>query len=200
MSALGLVQAFGFTSELGVMQANGVRIFGFPRIFPIRNDWLPLGRDGMMSHGQVPLVFKQGPNPHNGRLAMTMVKILAGGIGLAAIAGGAPAIAQYNPANPAGAQAQLAAQQCSAAVEAQLKTRNYGAVSEAGTAGVLTVTRADAEKGFVRVRGTATSGVPSLVGSVGALSAAQSPPADLTFKCRIDYRGRILELDIDRVK
>ena len=131
---------------------------------------------------------------------MTMVKILAGGIGFAAIAGAAGAIAPYNPASPVGAQAQLAAQQCSAAVEARLKTRAYGAVSEPGTAGVLTVTRADAEKNFVRVRGTATSGVPAIVGTAGTLAASQSPPADLTFKCRIDYRGRVLELDIDRMK
>jgi len=131
---------------------------------------------------------------------MTMAKILAGGVGLAAIAGAAPATAQYNPASPVGAQAQLAAQQCSAAVEAELKTRDYGAVSDAGTAGVLTVTRADAEKEFVRVRGTATSGVPSVVGAVGTLGAAHAPTADLTFKCRIDYRGRVLELDIDRMK
>lgn len=131
---------------------------------------------------------------------MTMAKILVGGVGLAAIAGGATAAAPYNPASPVGAQAQLAAQQCSAAIEAELKTRDYGAVSQPGTAGVLTVSRADAEKKFVRVRGTATSGVPALVGTAGALAAAQSPPADLTFKCRIDYRGRVLELDIDRIK
>ena len=131
---------------------------------------------------------------------MTMVKILTGGVGLAAIAGATQAIAQYNPASPVGAQAQLAAQQCSAAVEAELKTRDYGAVSEPGTAGVLTVTRADAEKSFVRVRGTATSGVPAIVGVAGTLASAQSPTADLTFKCRIDYRGRVLELDIDRMK
>ena len=131
---------------------------------------------------------------------MTMVKILTGGVGLAAIAGATQAIAQYNPASPVGAQAQLAAQQCSAAVEAELKTRDYGAVSEPGTAGVLTVTRADAEKSFVRVRGTATSGVPAIVGVAGTLASAQSPAADLTFKCRIDYRGRVLELDIDRMK
>ncbi len=131
---------------------------------------------------------------------MKMVKILAGGIGLAAISGAAPATAQYNPASPAGAPAQLAAQQCSAAVEARLKSRGYGVVSEPGTARVLTVTRADAEKRFVRVRGTATSGVPAIVSSVGTLAAAQAPPADLKFKCRIDYRGRILELDVDRIK
>jgi hypothetical protein len=131
---------------------------------------------------------------------MTMAKIFAGGVGLAAIAGAAPAAASYNPASPVGAQAQLAAQQCSAAVEARLKTRDYGAVSEPGTVGVVTVTRADAEKRFVRVRGTATSGVPSVIGAVGTLAAAQAPTADLTFKCRIDYRGRILELDIDRIK
>lgn len=131
---------------------------------------------------------------------MTMEKILAGGIGLAAIAAAAPATAQYDPASPIGAQAQLAAQQCSAAVEAQLKTRDYGAVSAPGTARVLTVTRADAEKRFVRVRGTATSGVPSTIGAVGTLAAAQVPTADLTYKCRIDYRGRVLELDVDRIK
>jgi hypothetical protein len=131
---------------------------------------------------------------------MTMAKILIGGVGLATIAGAAPATAQYNPASPVGAQAQLAAQQCSAAVEARLKTHAYGAISEPGTAGVLTVTRADAEKKFVRVRGTATSGVPAIVGTAGALAAATAPPADLTYKCRIDYRGRVLELDIDRMK
>lgn len=130
---------------------------------------------------------------------MTIARIFAGGIGLAAISA-VPAAAQYNAASPAGAQAQLAAQQCSAAVEAQLKARDYGAVSEPGTARVLTVTRADAEKRFVRVRGTATSGVPSTIGAVGTLAAAHVPTADLTYKCRIDYRGRILELDIDRIK
>ena len=131
---------------------------------------------------------------------MTMVKMFAGGLGLAVLAGAAPAIAQINPASPVGAQAQLAAQQCSAAVESELKTRDYAAVSAPGTARVLTVTRADAEKRFVRVRGTATTGVPAIVSSVGTLAAAQAPTADLTFKCRIDYRGRILELDIDRIK
>jgi hypothetical protein len=131
---------------------------------------------------------------------MTMIKILASGVGLAAISGAGPATAQYNPASPAGVQAQLAAQQCSSAVEARLKGRDYGALSAPGTVGVVTVTRADAEKRFVRVRGTATSGVPAVVGVAGTLAAAQAPVADLTFKCRIDYRGRILELDVDRIK
>jgi len=131
---------------------------------------------------------------------MIMAKILASGAGLAAIAGVAPAIAQYNPASPAGAPAQLAAQQCSAAVEARLKGEDFGAVSVPGTQRVLTITRADAEKEFVRVRGTATSGVPAHIGTVGSLGAANAPTADLTFKCRIDYRGRVLELDVDRIK
>ena len=131
---------------------------------------------------------------------MTMVKMFAGGAGLAVLAGSAPAIAQINPDSPVGAQAQLAAQQCSSAVEAELKTRDYGAVSAPGTTRVLTVTRADAEKKFVRVRGTATSGSPTIATTVGTLVAAEAPPADLTYKCRIDYRGRILELDIDRIK
>jgi hypothetical protein len=133
-------------------------------------------------------------------MVMTMMKILAGAVGLTAFAGVLPATAQINPDSPVGAQAQLAAKQCSAAVEAELKTRDYGAVSAPGTARVLTVTRADAEKRFVRVRGTATTGVPEIVSSVGTLAATQAPPADLTFKCRIDYRGRVQELDIDRIK
>ena len=131
---------------------------------------------------------------------MTMAKILIGSIGLAGIAGAGAAVAQVNPDSPVGAQAQLAAKQCSAAVETQLKVREYGAVSAPGTARVVTVTRADAEKRFVRVRGTATSGVPDTVSATGALAAAQTPTADLTFKCKIDYRGRIVELDIDRIK
>ena len=129
----------------------------------------------------------------------TMVKILAGGAGLAAIAGAATATAQVNPANAAGAQAQLAAQQCTAAVEARLKGGDYGAISVPDTARVLTVTRADATKKFVRVRGTATSGVPAVAGTVGSVAVAAAPPADLTFKCNIDYRGRILEIDVDRI-
>ena len=131
---------------------------------------------------------------------MTMMKMFAGVAGIAVLGGTAPAIAQINPTSAAGAQAQLAAQQCSAAVEGRLKGSDYGAVSVPGTARVLTVTRADAEKRFVRVRGTATSGIPNLVGTVGTLAAAQTPTADLTFKCRIDYRGRVLELDVDRIK
>lgn len=131
---------------------------------------------------------------------MTMVKMFAGGVGLAALAGAAPTIAQINPASAAGAQAQLAAQQCSTAVEGRLKSSDYGALSVPGTARVLTVTRADAEKRFVRVRGTATSGVPAVAGTVGSVAAAAAPTADLTFKCRIDYRGRVLELDVDRIK
>lgn len=131
---------------------------------------------------------------------MTMVKILAGSIGLAAIAGAAPATAQVDTDSSVGTHAQLAAKQCSAAVETELKRRDYGAVSAPGTARVLTVTRADAEKRFVRVRGTATSGVPTIAGAVGAVAATQVPTPDLRFKCRIDYRGRVLELDIDRIE
>jgi hypothetical protein len=52
----------------------------------------------------------------------------------------------------------------------------------------------------VRVRGTASSGGPTVVGGVGTLAAESAPPAGLTFKCRIDYRGRVLELDVDRIK
>jgi hypothetical protein len=129
---------------------------------------------------------------------LTMMKIFAGGVGLAAVAGAGATSAQVNTDSPVGTQAQLAAKQCAAAVQERLNTRGYGAISAAGTARVIGVTHADAKRSFVRVRGTATSGVLAdpVVGTIGSLAA--SAPVDLKFKCEIDYRGRIRDLDIDR--
>jgi hypothetical protein len=129
---------------------------------------------------------------------LTMTKILAGSLGLAAFAAAAPTAAQIDTDSAVGAQAQLASKQCVAAVQNRLDNRGYGAISAPGTARVIGVTHADAKRDIVRVRGTATSGVLAdpVAGTVGSLAA--SAPADLKFKCEIDYRGRIRELDIDR--
>jgi hypothetical protein len=129
----------------------------------------------------------------------SVTKIIIGGLGIAAFASALPAPAQINFDSSVGAQAQLAAKQCAAAVQDRLNTRGYGAISAPGTARVVGVTHADAKRDFVRVRGTATSGVLAdpVVGAIGSL-AASTAPVDLTFKCEIDYRGRIRELDVDR--
>lgn len=129
---------------------------------------------------------------------ITTTKILAGGFGLAAVAAAAPTAAQINWNSPVGTQAQLAAKQCVAAIQNRLDNRGYGTISAPGTARVIGVTNADAKSDIVRVRGTATSGVLAdpVAGTIGSLAA--SAPADLKFKCDIDYRGRIKDLDIDR--
>jgi len=151
---------------------------------------------------------------------MTMkTKILAGGIGLAAIAAAAPAAAQYQYGNypPYGNAygyyannphvTQMAANQCAAAVQNRLSSRTgvagiLGSVLGAPAVGgrVLTVTRVDPRGSTVRVRGLANSGryaySPYGYGMYGAAGAGYQ--ADLSFKCDVDYRGRIRDIDIIR--
>ena len=150
----------------------------------------------------------------------TMMTMMAAGSGIAALAAAAPAAAQYatpygyaNPygyATPYGYNAtQMAAQQCTAAVQARLNnsrssTGIFGAIFGARTAAsgrVLSVTRVDPNRTTVRVRGLASSGTsygygPYGVGAYG--SAAYGYQPDLSFSCTVDYRGRIRDVDINR--
>ena len=158
---------------------------------------------------------------------MTMMrKILVGGAGLAAIAAAAtPAAAQYYPyghsqpysygyasqygyANPYAYQSsQVAAQQCTAAVQQRLANRAgiggiIGAVLGANTSGrVLSVTSVQPRRSGVRVTGLATSGRfagygPYGMGAYGAVGYGYQP--DLRFACSVDYRGYIRAVDINR--
>lgn len=152
----------------------------------------------------------------------TMTKILAGGAGIAAFAAASPATAQYYYGQPYayGAQpyaygvnsTQLAAQRCSAAVQSRLNSRGagglngiLGAVLGAQTYGggrVLQVTQVNPRRSTVRVRGLATSGAnyggygPYGVGAYGAAGYAYAP--DLSFRCDVDYRGYVRDVDINR--
>lgn len=153
---------------------------------------------------------------------MAMMKILAGATGLAALAAATPAAAQYgytpygyaNPyayANPYTANATtMASQRCSAAVQNRLSRRTssglggivgalLGANSYSGR--VLSVTQVVPRSSTVRVRGLASSGArsgygPYGVGAYGALGYAYQP--DLSFKCDVDYRGYVRDVDIMR--
>ena len=153
---------------------------------------------------------------------MTMMKLFAGAAGLAAIAAAAPAAAQYgyaNPyANPYGHAygynnnlAAMATQQCSAAVQNRLYRRSSNGVTgivgallganTMSTGRVLAVTQVIPRGSTVRVRGLATSGRstgygPYGVGAYGALGYASQP--DLSFKCDVDYRGFVRDVDINR--
>ena len=146
-------------------------------------------------------------------MTMMMMKTIAAGTGLAAMAAAAPAAAQYGygyGANPyAYNVTQMATSQCAAAVQNRLSTRMgttgiLGALLGARTSAggrVLSFTRVDTRRNTVRVRGLASSGTaygysPYGVGAYGALGYAYQP--DLSFKCDVDYRGRVVDVDINR--
>ena len=159
---------------------------------------------------------------------MKMVKMmLAGTAAVAALATAAPASAQvpygynpYNAYNPYAPQAygygyqnntaymqQVATQQCTAAVQNRLATRNGlpGIIgSLLGVAGtsprVLSITEVRPRRSSVRVRGLASSGRyaynPYGAGYYGAAGAGYMP--DLQFRCDVDYRGVVRDVDINR--
>jgi hypothetical protein len=126
---------------------------------------------------------------------------------------------QYGYANPYGynaygaANSSVAAQQCTAAVQNRLYNRTsiggiIGALLGANTMNqsrVLGVTRVTQNNGYTRVRGIASSGryaynnySPYGVGAYGALGYGYNQAADLSFKCDVDYRGYVRDVDINR--
>ena len=102
----------------------------------------------------------------------------------------------------------MATQRCAAAVQSRLSTNTstggiLGAILgvRTNTQGrVLNVTRVNPNRSTIRVRGLASSGRmaynPYGYGAYGAVGYAYQP--DLNFKCDIDYRGRIRDIDITR--
>lgn len=180
-----------------------------------------------------------------------LTKVLAGGIGLAALAGAAPAAAQYYPGYGYGGYGQgynygqgygygynqggLAAvidqilggnryaygvdqrmlvNRCIAAVTNDIQRRYagqrygypygygaYGAYGYAGSARVLGITDIDRDRRELQVRGVATANA-NMAGygsPYGGYGYAQ-PVGELKFKCDIDYRGRVTDIDLDRNK
>lgn len=145
---------------------------------------------------------------------MTIKTFLIGGAGLAALATAAPSTAQYYYGSQYGysnpyaysqpyaygygyrtMNTSTAASQCTAAVQNRLYQRNGLAgilgslVGAYGTQGrVLSVTRVTPNQSGVRVRGLASSG------RYGYGYNA----ADLSFRCDVDYRGYVRDVDIHR--
>ena len=136
----------------------------------------------------------------------TMTKILAAGLGGAAIAAAVPAAAQVEPFARGNVNTQIAADRCSAAVQHQLSNRQgvrgYGGQHVYGR--VLTVTQVDPRRNFVRVRGLAASDRvaaygPFGYGAYGAVGYAHANQvADITFRCDVDYRGQVCNIDLNR--
>ena len=146
---------------------------------------------------------------------ITFTKILAGSAGLAALATAAPAAAQYygqpygNAYGYNNNVTNMAAQRCAAAVQSRLHTRTnagglLGAILGVNTATsgrVLNVTQVTTRRNSVVVRGLASSGMNRGYGqygygAYGAVGYAYQP--DLSFKCTVDYRGYIRDVDVNR--
>lgn len=113
-----------------------------------------------------------------------------------------------------GVNASAAAQQCTAAVQNRLYNRtSLGAIlgslvglptTPAGR--VLSVTQERRTRdGGMRIRGLATSGRyaynnygPYGYGAYGALGYGVNQSADLSFRCDVDYRGYVRNVDVNR--
>lgn len=135
-----------------------------------------------------------------------MMKMLAGAAGLAAFAAAAPASGQYGYGYGYSNVTRVAADRCAAAVQNRLSysqgTNIFGIRlgSNAG-ARVLNVTQVNPNRNSVRVRGLATSGAayaPYGVGAYGMLGSNYAQRPDLSFKCDVDYRGYVRDVDINR--
>ena len=155
-----------------------------------------------------------------------MTKILAGAAGMAAITAAAPAAAQYYPygySNPynygygysayGSVNPSVAASQCTAAVQNRLYNRtslgsilgSLVGIPAVGTGRVVAVTSTTPTRSGMRIRGLASSGRmayngygPYGVGAYGALGYGYNNSADLSFRCDVDYRGYVRDVDINR--
>ena len=147
-----------------------------------------------------------------------MIKTLALGAGFAALAAASPASAQYYQQQPYGnaygyynqrAAANIAAQRCTAAVQQRLNVRgNRGilgtlfGVNNYNGARVLSVTQVNPRRSSVTVRGVASSGRmaynPYGAGYYGMLGQNYNQAADLSFRCNVDNRGYVRDIDINR--
>ena len=130
----------------------------------------------------------------------------------AALAFATPAAAQFFPGQPYGgygqpygyngygANSQQAVNQCANAVQARLNggygNYGYGYNGYASGGGrVLGISRVEPRSnGGLTVRGVASSGRYAGYGYGG------QAPVDLTWKCKVDYRGFVSDIDIDRAQ
>jgi hypothetical protein len=119
---------------------------------------------------------------------------VVGAIVNSVIGGGNYGYGNYGYGNYGGNE-RFAVNQCSRAVEARLgggygRYGGYGYGGGYGGGRVLGVDRVERKNSGLRVHGFASSGARGGYGG----------GADLTFNCKVDYRGAIVSLNLDRVK
>lgn len=107
----------------------------------------------------------------------------------------------------------VAAQQCTAAVQSRLYNRTSLASILGSLVGIPTnsygqvvgITSTTPTRSGMRIRGVATSGryayngySPYGMGAYGALGYNTAASADLSWRCDVDYRGYVRDVDINR--
>ena len=121
---------------------------------------------------------------------------------------------RYNNYGAYGMSSNVATQQCTAAVQNRLYNRTSLASILGSLVGiptssygrVLSITQAYPRSGGgFTIRGLASSGRmasngygPYGVGAYGSLGYGYANTADLSFKCNVDYRGYVRDVDINR--
>lgn len=125
----------------------------------------------------------------------------------------APYSSYGSPYSAYGMNTSAAAQQCTAAVQNRLYNRtslgsilgSLVGVPAVGTGRVLSITSTTPTRYGMRIRGYATSGRyaynnygPYGMGAYGALGYGYNSAADLSWKCDVDYRGFVHDVDINR--
>jgi hypothetical protein len=92
-----------------------------------------------------------------------------------------------------GANSQMGVNQCAAAVQQRL-SGGYGNAYGGGR--VLGISRVEPRSnGGLTVRGVAASGRYA-----GAYGTNGQAPVDLTWKCKVDYRGYVSDINVDRAQ
>jgi hypothetical protein len=148
-----------------------------------------------------------------------VTKILAGGVAAVALASAAPAAAQYYPGYGYGyggggigqvlgqvlgggyggygygVNQQAVVNQCAAVVQQRLGGGyggyGYNNYAYGGGGRVLGISRVEPRSGGgLTVRGVATSG------RYGAYGYGAQAPVDTTWRCKTDYRGAIVDVDV----
>ena len=137
-----------------------------------------------------------------------LMKVLASGVAAAAMASAAPATAQFYPGYPGygygapgyGYGQQAAVNQCVATVQQRLSGGyagyDYGYGGYAGGR-VLGISHVEPRReGGFNVRGVASSGQSGGYG----YGYNGEPRPDLTWRCKTDFRGFIIGLDVSRAE
>jgi len=103
------------------------------------------------------------------------------------------------------ANSQVAVNQCAAAVQSRLSGGyngyGYNSYSYNNGARVLGISRVEPRNnGELVVRGVANSGRYAAYGYNGYNNYNAQSQVDLTWKCRVDYRGFVRDIDINRAQ